>query len=185
MANARAFTERAQIARTLQDSLLPADLPEIEDWDAACLYAPAGEANEVGGDFFELFAVAGGWMAMIGDVEGKGAGAAAVTAVARNTIHAVAQLTGDALTAIRQLDRRLRGAPEAGLCSVALVAAARRRRLRALGRPSAADPRVGGGRARDQRDRTAAGRVARRRANGRQSASSCSRATRSCSTPTA
>ena len=141
VANARAYTERAQIARTLQDSLRPADLPEIEDWDAACLYEPAGEANEVGGDFFELFAVAGGWMAMIGDVEGKGAGAAAVTAVARNTIHAVAQLTGDALTAIRQLDRRLRGAPEAGLCSVALVAAARRRRLRPLRRPSAADPR--------------------------------------------
>jgi Stage II sporulation protein E (SpoIIE)/GAF domain len=121
VANARAFTERAQIARTLQASLRPPDLPEVEGWEAASLHEPAGEANDVGGDFFELFAVAGGWMATIGDVEGKGAGAAAVAAMARHTLHAVAQLTGDALTAIRQLDRRLRGGPENNLCSVALV----------------------------------------------------------------
>jgi PAS domain S-box-containing protein len=121
VANARAFTERAQIARTLQASLRPPDLPEIEGWDIACLHEPAGEANDVGGDFFEVFEVAGGWMAMIGDVEGKGAAAASATAAARHTIHAVAQLTGDALTAVRQLDRRLRGGPESNLCSVALV----------------------------------------------------------------
>ena len=121
VANARAFTERAQIARTLQASLRPPDLPEVEGWEAASLHEPVGEANDVGGDFFELFAVAGGWMAMIGDIEGKGAGAAAVTALARHTLHAVAQLTGDAPTAIRQLDRRLRGGPEMNLCSVALV----------------------------------------------------------------
>ncbi len=121
IANARAYTEREQIARTLQASLRPPDLPEVEGWDIACLHEAAGEANEVGGDFFEVFAVAGGWMAVIGDVEGKGASAASVTAVARHTIHAVAQLTGDALTAVRQLDRRLRGGPERETCSVALV----------------------------------------------------------------
>jgi PAS domain S-box-containing protein len=121
VANARAYTERAQIARVLQAGLAPPELPEIESWDVASLHEPAGEANEVGGDFFEVFEVAGGWMAMIGDVEGKGAAAASVTAVARHTVHAVAQLTGDALTAVRQLDRRLRGGPESNLCSIALV----------------------------------------------------------------
>ena len=141
VANARAYTERAQIARTLQASLRPPDLPEIEGWDIACLHEPAGEANDVGGDFFEVFEVAGGWMAMIGDVEGKGAAAASVTAVARHTLHAVAQLTGDALTAVRQLDRRLRGGPENDLCSVALVQLRGAGRLRALGGPSAADAR--------------------------------------------
>jgi GAF domain-containing protein len=121
VANARAYTEREQIARTLQASLRPPDLPEIDGWDVASLHEPAGEANEVGGDFFEVFEVAGGWMAVIGDVEGKGAAAASVTALARHTIHAVAQLTGDALTAVRQLDRRLRSGPEPKTCSVALV----------------------------------------------------------------
>jgi len=121
VANSRAYTEREQIARTLQASLRPPDLPEIDGWDVAALHEAAGEANEVGGDFFEVFEVAGGWMAVIGDVEGKGAAAAAVTSLARHTIHAVAQLTGDALTAVRQLDRRLRGGPELETCSVALV----------------------------------------------------------------
>jgi PAS domain S-box-containing protein len=121
VANARAYTERAQIARILQAGLAPPELPEIEGWEVACLHEPAGEANEVGGDFYEVFDVAGGWVAMIGDVEGKGAAAASVTAVARHTVHAVAQLTGDAVTAIRQLDRRLRGGPEQNLCSLALV----------------------------------------------------------------
>jgi serine phosphatase RsbU (regulator of sigma subunit) len=121
VANARAYTDRAQIARTLQAGLLPPDPPQIEGWEVASLHEPAGEANEVGGDFFEVFDVAGGWMGMIGDVAGKGASAAAVTAVARHTVHAVAQLTGDALTAVRQLDRRLRGGPESELCSIALV----------------------------------------------------------------
>ena len=121
VANARAYTERAQIARTLQAGLRPPELPQIEGWDIASMHEPAGEANEVGGDFFEVFEVAGGLMAMIGDVEGKGAAAASITAVARHTVHAVAQLTGDALTAIRQLDRRLRGGPEINLCSLALV----------------------------------------------------------------
>ena len=121
VANARAFTDRAQIALTLQAGLRPPELPAIEGWEVAVLHEPAGEANEVGGDFFEVFDVAGGWMAMVGDVQGKGAAAAVVTAVARHTLHAVAQLTGDALTAVRQLDRRLRGGVEDSLCSVALV----------------------------------------------------------------
>ena len=38
IANARAYTEREQIARTLQASLRPPDLPEIEGWDIACLH---------------------------------------------------------------------------------------------------------------------------------------------------
>jgi PAS domain S-box-containing protein len=119
VANARAFTDHAQIARTLQASLRPPDLPEIEGWEIACLHEPAGAANDVGGDFFEVFDVPGGWMAMIGDVEGKGASAASITALARHTLHSVAALTGDANVAVRQLDGRLRG--ENDLCTVLLV----------------------------------------------------------------
>jgi PAS domain S-box-containing protein len=121
VANSRAFTERAQIARTLQASLRPPDLPEIDGWDIACLHEPAGEANDVGGDFFEVFPVSDGWMAMIGDVEGKGAGAASITALARHTLHSVAELTADACVAVRQLDGRLRREAESNLCSVLVV----------------------------------------------------------------
>ena len=50
------------------------------------MYEPAGEVNEVGGDFYEVFPVEGGWAVVLGDVSGKGAAAAALTAEARHTI---------------------------------------------------------------------------------------------------
>ena len=54
-------------------------------------YRPAGEGLEVGGDFYDVFATAEGqWYVVIGDVCGKGAEAAAVTALARYTIRAAA-----------------------------------------------------------------------------------------------
>jgi PAS domain S-box-containing protein len=87
--NARLYEERDHIARTLQRSLLPAELPEIPGVDLAARYLAAGEGNEVGGDFYDCFATGdGGWALVIGDVCGKGAEAAAVTALARHTLRA-------------------------------------------------------------------------------------------------
>ena len=60
--NARLATERSEIARTLQQGLLPAPLPHIPGWSVAALYRPAGTENEVGGDFYDAFAYKSGWM---------------------------------------------------------------------------------------------------------------------------
>jgi PAS domain S-box-containing protein len=85
------YRERAHIAQTLQASLLPAALPEIPGVDVAAEYRAAGEGMEVGGDFYDVFALDdGAWALVIGDVLGKGAEAAAVTALARYTLRAVA-----------------------------------------------------------------------------------------------
>jgi PAS domain-containing protein len=87
--NARLYRTRAAIAQTLQRSLLPPELPEIPGVEAAALYRPSGEGNEVGGDFYDLFSTGPReWFAVIGDVCGKGAEAATVTALARYTIRA-------------------------------------------------------------------------------------------------
>ena len=87
--NARLYQERDQVARTLQRSLLPAELPEIPGVEIAARYLAAGEGNEVGGDFYDCFATGGGdWALVVGDVCGKGAEAAAVTALARYTLRA-------------------------------------------------------------------------------------------------
>jgi serine phosphatase RsbU (regulator of sigma subunit) len=52
-------------------------------------FRPAGENIELGGDFYDLYeARAGTWAALIGDVQGKGPDAAAVTALARHTLRA-------------------------------------------------------------------------------------------------
>ena len=89
--NARLYRARSTIAQTLQASLLPPMLPEVPGFEAAALYQAAGEDHEVGGDFYDLFATnEDHWFAVIGDVCGKGAEAAAVTALVRYTIRAAA-----------------------------------------------------------------------------------------------
>jgi serine phosphatase RsbU (regulator of sigma subunit) len=84
-ASRRAFRERDQVARVLQESLLPPDLPRPDGLDVAARYV-AGEGI-AGGDFYDLFPVADGeWVAAIGDVEGKGAHAAARTSLVRHAV---------------------------------------------------------------------------------------------------
>jgi len=79
------------IADTLQESLLPARLPEIPGVEAAVDFRPAGERHVVGGDFYDLFQRDdGSWAVVVGDVCGKGASAAAVTGLARYTLRAAA-----------------------------------------------------------------------------------------------
>jgi PAS domain S-box-containing protein len=88
--NARLYRDRSEIASVLQRSLLPPILPEIPGVEVGAEYLPVGEANEVGGDFYDLInTVQDGWVCAIGDVRGKGAEAASVTALARYTIRAV------------------------------------------------------------------------------------------------
>jgi serine phosphatase RsbU (regulator of sigma subunit) len=117
----RAERARSQIAETLQRGLLPPPLPHIPGWSVAAMYRPAGAENEVGGDFYDLFRVPGGWMLAIGDVTGRGAHAASVTAVARYTLRTAAVLTDDPLVALRTLNRALLARGDSALCSVAAM----------------------------------------------------------------
>jgi hypothetical protein len=113
---------RAEIAETLQRGLLPPPLPHIPGWSVAASYRPAGAENEVGGDFYDAFPAAGGWMLVIGDVTGRGARAASVTAQARYTLRTAAALTGDPLVALATLNRALLARGDSALCSVAALA---------------------------------------------------------------
>jgi serine phosphatase RsbU (regulator of sigma subunit) len=89
--NAQLFADRAYIARTLQQSLLPSELPDVPGIEAAARFRPTGEGNEVGGDFYDIFETGqSGWTVVMGDVCGKGPDAAAVTALARYTLRAAA-----------------------------------------------------------------------------------------------
>ena len=119
--NARLYTERSHIADTLQASLLPAGLPAMPGFSLASLYRPAGEENWVGGDFYDAFRTATGWMVVVGDVAGRGAEAAALTGQARHTLRTAAQLLGDPLAAITQLNRALTELPTTSLCTVATL----------------------------------------------------------------
>lgn len=117
----RAERSRSEIAETLQRGLLPPPLPHIPGWSIAAMYRPAGAENEVGGDFYDLFRVSGGWMLAIGDVTGRGAHAASVTAIARYTLRTAAVITDDPLVALRTLNRALLARGDSALCSLAVM----------------------------------------------------------------
>lgn len=118
----RAERERAEIAETLQHGLLPPPLPHLAGWSLAAMYRPAGAENEVGGDFYDAFRVPGGWMLVIGDVTGRGAAAASITALARYTLRTAAVLTNDPEVALVTLNRALLARGGTALCSVAALA---------------------------------------------------------------
>ena len=85
--------DRDHVARALQASLLPPSLPRIPGVEVAARYVAAGEGNEVGGDFYDVFQVRrNNWCFLVGDVSGKGPEAAAIAGLARHTLRAAAIL---------------------------------------------------------------------------------------------
>jgi serine phosphatase RsbU (regulator of sigma subunit)/PAS domain-containing protein len=106
--NARLFRERTRIARTLQESLLPPLLPELPGVDIGARFHAAGAGYEVGGDFYDVFEMGGGSFGVsIGDVCGKGADAAAVTALARYTLRATAMREPSPAEVLRTLNEAM------------------------------------------------------------------------------
>jgi serine phosphatase RsbU (regulator of sigma subunit)/anti-sigma regulatory factor (Ser/Thr protein kinase) len=90
--NARVRRSRAEQAQTLQASLLPPRLPEIEGLTIDSRYQPVGDGSLVGGDFYDVFPLGSGrWGLMIGDVCGQGVVAASLTALVRYTARAAAR----------------------------------------------------------------------------------------------
>jgi sigma-B regulation protein RsbU (phosphoserine phosphatase) len=78
------------VAHTLQRSLLPEALPVLDGLELASVYRPADHDSEAGGDFYDVFHMPGSCWLVIGDVCGKGVEAAAVTAMVRHSIRALA-----------------------------------------------------------------------------------------------
>ena len=122
--NARLFRQRSEIAKTLQASLLPPALPEIEGVESAALFRAAGEGYEVGGDFYDVFSKEEGqWFAVVGDVCGKGADAAAITALARYTVRAAAVQRRSPSQILRWLNESMlrQGTGPERFCTVAIA----------------------------------------------------------------
>jgi PAS domain S-box-containing protein len=125
--NARLYADRSHVARTLQESLLPPSLPLIPRAAVAARYRAAGSGHEVGGDFYDVFETGDEWVLVIGDVCGKGAEAAAATALARYTLRASAMQARRPSRVLSMLnDAMLLQLAESRFCTVAYA------RLRAL-----------------------------------------------------
>lgn len=90
--NARLYSERMAISQSLQRSLLPPGLPDVPNVEIEVIYRAAGEGNEVGGDFYDVFPIRdGAYGFAIGDVCGTGPEAAAVTGLARHALRLLAR----------------------------------------------------------------------------------------------
>jgi GAF domain-containing protein len=118
----RLYDERSEVARKLQESLLPPSLPEIPGIEVDVRYRATGEGTEVGGDFYDVFATGdGAWAAVIGDVCGKGADAAGVTGLARHTIRAVAMQDRNPADILSRLNDALLTHQTERFCTVCYV----------------------------------------------------------------
>lgn len=77
-----------RLAETLQLSLLPESIPELDHWKLSAHYEPASGDN-VGGDWYDAFKLRDGRLIMlIGDVAGHGVNAAGTMAQLRNALRA-------------------------------------------------------------------------------------------------
>jgi serine phosphatase RsbU (regulator of sigma subunit) len=121
ISNAQLYERERTIAQTLQRSLRPGALPHISGLSAAGRIRPAGEGVELGGDFYDLYEAGGGaYAALIGDVQGKGPDAAAVTALARHTLRAGATYEASPSGVLALLHKALREQRSDGrFCTVA------------------------------------------------------------------
>ncbi len=115
--NSRLYSERSSIARTLQRSLLPEQLPQIPGYELASIYVPALESSIVGGDFYDVWAAGDSWMILIGDVTGKGIEAAALTATVRHTVRAAARFESSPAELLALVDSTLAQRPTLSVCT--------------------------------------------------------------------
>ena len=89
--NAKRYERQRRVARSLQQGLLLSDLPPLEGCDVAAVYDPASGQADIGGDFYDVFDLPDGrYAVVVGDVSGKGAESAALTAMAKYMLRAFA-----------------------------------------------------------------------------------------------
>jgi sigma-B regulation protein RsbU (phosphoserine phosphatase) len=112
----------AQLAQTLQQSLLPPHLPSIPGVELAAHYEAARDGSNVGGDFYDVFESArNDWSIVIGDVCGKGPEAAALTALVRHTTRAAAIQTRRPRLVLNLVNEAVLRHSDEQFCTVAYV----------------------------------------------------------------
>jgi PAS domain S-box-containing protein len=111
--NSMLFEEERRTALAFQTSLLPKDSPPLDGLEVAYKYVPAkplethgqGIQTQVGGDWYDIIPLAAGRVGIvIGDVEGRGARAAAIMGQLRAALRAFAQDDRPPAEILRRLD---------------------------------------------------------------------------------
>ncbi|MEU1845937.1 PP2C family protein-serine/threonine phosphatase [Micromonospora sediminicola] len=113
LAAAELYGEQAHLARVLQNSLLPPELPRLAGMALAGGYRAAGDSLRIGGDFYDLFPTPAGGLFALGDVCGKGVGAAVLTGRVRQSLQTLRLVEQRPRELMELLNRALLDAPGA------------------------------------------------------------------------
>lgn len=146
--NSRLHTTLRDVAETLQRGLLPGPVPDVPGWEIATLYRPTETELrvDVGGDFYELIEHEGGWFLIVGDVTGKGVGAASVTALMRHGARTAARAEPSPATILDRLDEVLAQQPTRAMATaICLKLDGPRVTVSSAGHPPAIIVTAGGG----------------------------------------
>ena len=94
-----------EAARTVQQVLIPDEIPSVPGFKIKSVYRPAGQ---VGGDFFQILPLPGGGvLVVIGDVSGKGMPAAMTVSLLVGTLRTLAHYTASPGEILAAMNRRM------------------------------------------------------------------------------
>lgn len=111
------------IAKSLQDLFVPSTMPDVEGLAFAGVYRPAARESELGGDWYDAFLLRDGRVALsVGDIAGHGVGAAIAMVRLRETLRALATVSGTSAGTILQSADRTFAAEEPETIATAAVA---------------------------------------------------------------
>jgi serine phosphatase RsbU (regulator of sigma subunit) len=99
------YAEQRAASLTLQQSLLPRQLPEIAGLEVAVRYSPGVSGTEVGGDWYEVVDLGRRTLLVVGDVSGRGLPAASVMAAVRHSVRAYAMQGDSPETILRKANQ--------------------------------------------------------------------------------
>lgn len=149
---ARMYLDQAAITETLMAELLPPSLDQVAGVELAAGYRAAGDAERVGGDFYDVHptgpaapdagaAPSGEYLVVLGDVCGKGLEAAVLTGKIRNTLHALVPMADDHPRMLRLLNGALLSSRSARFATLVMASTRRegshvRLRLTSAGHPA-------------------------------------------------
>jgi serine phosphatase RsbU (regulator of sigma subunit)/anti-sigma regulatory factor (Ser/Thr protein kinase) len=117
---AQLYEQSASVAHELQQSLLAIEPPDDRRYEVATAYRPGVERLEVGGDWYDVFLAAEGVLAFgVGDVVGRGLGAASAMGQLRSAVRAVSDLREGPGRLLSRLDRFVEHSEAAAMATLA------------------------------------------------------------------
>lgn len=111
-----------QAAQTLERTLVPAQIPLMPGMSVAAVYRPAAGTFQVGGDFYDVFSCPdGSFVICVGDVQGKGLEAAAVTGLVRHELRHHLYVGHTPAESIARLNTLLLGHPSRRFITLVVI----------------------------------------------------------------